>query len=81
MKRPKIVKRRLTKTVKISVSMPGDMVEWLDVVSDISEVSRSEVLQWILTGIMENDDVAEIFFDPVEIVDEDEDEEEDEEED
>jgi len=75
MKKPKMAKkRRLSKTVKVGISMPSDMLDWIDGAASISGVSRSEVIQWVFSGIMNNDDVAEVFFEPVEIDDEEDEE-------
>ena len=72
-KSKKTKKRGLSKTVKVSISMPSNMLDWIDEVATISEVTRSEVVQWVFTGIMGDDDLAEVFFDPVEIEEEEED--------
>jgi len=78
--------------MRIGISMPEDMVEYIDEISDLSGVSRSEVIQWVFTGIMDDSELASLFFvihpdeeeeeeEPDEKVDEDVDEEVDEEED
>jgi len=77
MKRPKRKSRRLSKTVKLSLSISKEMMDYLDDIAEESEVSRSEVVQWILTGLMEDEDLEDQFFGEEEEEEEEESEEED----
>jgi len=76
MKRPKYRKRRLCKTVKIGISLPKDQLEYVDDIAEISEVSRSEVFQWIIAGLMENPEAEDFFFEEEAEVGEESEEEE-----
>lgn len=62
MKRPKHRKRRLTRTVKIGISLPKDQLEYVDDIAEVSEVTRSEVFQWILVALMEDEDIEDAVF-------------------
>lgn len=59
-------RKRLTKTMKVSISLPKDQVDYLDEVAEDVEVSRSEVIQWIINGIMDDEDLEAQFFEIVE---------------
>jgi hypothetical protein len=75
MKKPKQRKRRLSKTVKIGISLPQDQLEYVDGIAEESEVSRSEVFQWIIAGLMINPEAEDFFFEEEESEEEGESEE------
>lgn len=58
--------------------MPREMLEYIDDVAEESEVSRSEVIQWVFFTIMEDEELEDMIFPEEEdIIDEEESEEED----
>ena len=57
-----IRKRGLSKTVTTAISLPEDMLKYIDSVAEDIEVSRSEVVQWVFIGIMNDPEVEKIFF-------------------
>jgi Ribbon-helix-helix protein, copG family. len=65
---------------KVSISIPRKQLQYIDEVAEESEVSRSEVFQWIIEGLMTNPEAEDFFFEEEEGESEESEESEEEEE-
>lgn len=54
---------------KINISLPNDQLDYIEEIAEESEVSRSEVFQWIITALMEDEELEDAVF-PEELTEE-----------
>lgn len=47
---------------KVSISLPREMLEYVDAMAGQCECSRSEIIQWVLLKIGQDEELEEAFF-------------------
>jgi len=67
MPKKRVPKRGLEKNMdKISITLPRDMLDYMDEIAEESDTSRSEVIRWVFRGLMRDEELEGQFFEEIE---------------